>query len=140
RVQPVAGAEALDGADLLVADGADAGVAGADALVVEQDGAGAAAAFAAAVLAAGQAQVVAQDAEQAAVGVGVDGVPGAVDVEFLDRWHNLSPGERGSSRRIIYAEIHHKDTKGTKEEDKEYSSSWPFSSCPSCLCGESSST
>ena len=48
-------------------------------LAVEQDGAGPALALAAAVLGPGQTEVVAQDAEQAALGVRLDGRSGAVD-------------------------------------------------------------
>ena len=76
----VAVGDALDGLDGLVADDIEADGAGADSAAVEQDGAGAALAFAAAVLGAGQAQVVAQHAEQAAVAVGVEGALLAVDV------------------------------------------------------------
>ena len=70
---------------------AHAGDAGAGRLAVEQHRAGAAAAFPAAVLAAGQVEVVAQDAEQRALRVGVQGTPRAVDVEFLDGRHGLTP-------------------------------------------------
>ena len=56
--------------------------AGAGRLAVDQHGAGAAPALAAAVLGAGQVQVVAQDAQQAAVGIGVDAVGLAVDVQL----------------------------------------------------------
>ena len=41
--------------------------------------------------AAGQAEVVAQDAEQRALGVGVDGPRRAVDVQFLDSRHEAFP-------------------------------------------------
>ena len=54
---------------------------------VHQYGAGGALAFAAAVLGAGKIQVVAQDAEQRALGVGIDPPPPAVDKQFGDPGH-----------------------------------------------------
>src|SRR5581483_9566029 len=83
--------QVFDGAHLFAFDRADARRAGADRLAVEQDGAGAAAAFAAAVLTAGEVQIVAQDAQQAPVGVGFDGPFAAVDVQFLDGRHETPP-------------------------------------------------
>ena len=64
RVERALGGQPLDGLDRLPGDAADRGDAGAGGLAVDQHGAGPARAFAAADLAAGQAEVVAQHAEQ----------------------------------------------------------------------------
>src|SRR5262245_57435811 len=69
RVEPVAFGHSLDGLDLLVLRLCDGSVAGARRPAIDQDGAGTTTALAAAVLAAGQVEVVTQDAEQAAFGV-----------------------------------------------------------------------
>ena len=61
---------------------ADSGDAGPHGLAVDQHGAGAAAALAAAVLAAGQVQVVAQDAEQASFRVRFEALFEPVDMQF----------------------------------------------------------
>jgi len=87
----------FDGLDLLRPDHAHRGTTGARRAALDQDRAGAAAALAAAVLAAGQAQVVAQHAQQRAVGVGLDGLPGPVDVQFLEDRHEHTPGGNGSA-------------------------------------------
>ena len=68
-------------------------------LAVDEDGAGAAAALAAAVLAAGQVEVVAEDAEQGAFRVGVEGVSGAVDVEQFDVGHEGDPQRKRRKAR-----------------------------------------
>src|SRR5205807_2110194 len=93
RVELVAVRQALDGAEFLARDGADAGVARPHGLAIHEDGAAAATALAAAVLRPREAQIVAQDAEQRAVGVRGERSPGAVDVEFGDRRHGRPPGE-----------------------------------------------
>ena len=73
---------------------------------VKEDGAGPALALAAAVLGPGQPEVVAKDAEQAALAIGLDGPLGAVDEQFLDGWHGTHPrdgtaGERPPGRRLV---------------------------------------
>ena len=54
---------------------------------VDQHGAGGALAFAAAVLGAGEVQIVAQDAEKRAVGIGIDSPRGSVHMETGDSGH-----------------------------------------------------
>ena len=58
---------------------------------VDQHRAGAATALAAAVLGAGQAEVVAQHAEQRPIAIGVDADRLAVDPQFLDVGHGGRP-------------------------------------------------
>ena len=86
RVQLAVAREALDGRDLLAGEVADFPLARARRLAIDQDGAGAALAFAAAVLAAGQIEIVAQHAEQRALGVRLDRHGAAIDVKFFDAW------------------------------------------------------
>ena len=84
------------------ATAAELGDARPDRLAVDQHGAGAATAFAAAVLRAGQAEVVAQDAEQGPLSLGVDVDLGTVDPELLDVGHESGPpvrNRRASGRR-----------------------------------------
>src|SRR5690242_5833267 len=57
---------------------------------VDQDGARAALAFATAVFGSGEIEIVAQHAEQRAVGIGVDTAAGSVDLEFGHRGHALT--------------------------------------------------
>jgi hypothetical protein len=70
----------LDGLDRFALRNVHAHDAGSHTVAVEQDGAGAALAFAAAVFRPGKAEFPAQDAKQAAVAVGGDGLGRAVDV------------------------------------------------------------
>ncbi len=93
----------LNGFDLFARRHVNAHHAGADAVSFEQDGAGAALAFAAAVFRPGEAEFPAQDAEQAAVAVGVDGVGRAVDVQFLDFRHDLPLIGRSAISRGVAA-------------------------------------
>ena len=79
-MQAVALREAFDGSDLPLGDIADSRDAGSARLAIDQDGTGAALAFAAAVLASCQIEMVAQDEEQAGVGIRVGGIDAPVDV------------------------------------------------------------
>jgi hypothetical protein len=79
--------EIFDGADLLSPGVANWCVARADRPPVDEDSTCATASLATAILAAGQVKVIAENAEQGAGGVGVEGATGPVDMEFLDRRH-----------------------------------------------------
>ena len=72
RVQLVAVGQALDGGDLGAVGGDREHQAGVDAAAVEQDGAGAALAVVAALLGAGQIEVLAQGVEQGGAVVDVE--------------------------------------------------------------------
>src|SRR5262249_51384211 len=100
RVELPALGEPLDGEDLFAGDGFDASEARADRLAVDQHRAGAAPAFAAAVFAAGQAKVVAEDAQEALTGLGPDRVPRTIDVKFLDRRHGSPPRGKAGGRDV----------------------------------------
>src|SRR5262249_18782464 len=98
RMEAVAARQALDGPNLFACGVAHRRGAGADRLTVNQDRAGAAPAFATAVFAAGEVQVVSQDAEQCSLRVRIGRAFAAVDVEFLDGWHEVPPGEEWEGR------------------------------------------
>ena len=74
-------------------NGVELGDAGADRRAVDQHRAGAAAALAAAVLGAGQAEVVAEHAQQVPLAIGFDLDRLAVDPQFLDVGHGVGPVE-----------------------------------------------
>ena len=96
RVQLAVLLEALDGGDLAGGDRAELGDARARRRAVDQHRAGAATALAAAVLGAGQAEVVAEHAEQRPIAIGVDADRLAVDPQFLDVGHGDRPVEDGN--------------------------------------------
>jgi hypothetical protein len=75
----LANGEALDCSDFIFADGSDLGAARALRGSVDEHGAGAALSFAAAVLRSGEVELVAQDAKQGPLRVGVNLKDGAVD-------------------------------------------------------------
>ena len=77
-------------------DRAELGDARPDRLAVDQHGAGAAPALAAAVLGAGQAEVVAQHPEQRPLFLGADADLGPVDPELLDVGHEDGPPGDGT--------------------------------------------
>jgi hypothetical protein len=79
--------EAFDGDDALAGDGADLGEAGAGGDAIDENRACGALAFAAPVLGAGEVEVVAEDAEERPVGVGVDAPLGPVYIELGDSGH-----------------------------------------------------
>src|SRR5262249_24011839 len=76
---------------------ADPRAARADRLAVDEHGAGAAPPLAAAVLGPGQIEVVAQDAQQAPVGLRVDAAPGSVDPQLADNRHWTGPPQSSAS-------------------------------------------
>src|SRR5262249_45285387 len=88
RVQLAALFQTFDGGDGLARALAHRGDARPGGPALEDDRTGAAAALAAAVLAAGQVQVVPQDAEQAPLRVGLDAVFDPIYLQF-DRGHRL---------------------------------------------------
>src|SRR5262245_66357445 len=69
--------------------------AGTCCLAVDEHGACAALTFAAAVFAAGQVEIVTQDAQQASITVGVDPHPRSIDLKFSDSLHR-TPSRRRS--------------------------------------------
>jgi hypothetical protein len=79
--------ETFDGGDFAMADGADGCDARAGGHAIKENGAGAALALAAAVLAAGEVEVITQDAQEAALAIGIHGAIFAVDVELGDSGH-----------------------------------------------------
>src|SRR5215469_2167387 len=84
-VESVALCEAFDGGDFGSIGGDCEGEAGVDAAPVEQDGAGSALAVVAALLAAGEFEVLAQGVEEGSAGVEGEGVGYAVDLEGQSR-------------------------------------------------------
>lgn len=79
--------EAFDGRHFAMADAADGGYAGPGGDAVQQNGAGAALPLAAAVFAAGQIQIIAQDAQEGALAFDIHGAVLAVHIQFGDAWH-----------------------------------------------------
>src|ERR1019366_3841342 len=77
--------------DALAGRRPDAGDAGLGGLSIEQHGTGRALAFAAAVLRAGEIEIVPEDAQKHAVGICVDPAPRSVDIQFLDICHGPCP-------------------------------------------------
>src|SRR5882724_7053005 len=103
--------EALDGGDFSPPDSADGGAAGTDREAIEQDGAGAALAFAAAVFGAGEAEVVAKDAEQGAFAIDVDPEVLPVHVKLSNPGHKTM-GNPNRMTVSCLAELH-KDSAGS---------------------------
>src|SRR5690348_1171009 len=82
RRELAVGSETFDGGDLLSGDAGGGRDAGSHGRAIDEDGAGAALAFAAAVLAAGEFEIVAQDPEEFAVGVDLKPVMLLIDDQF----------------------------------------------------------
>jgi hypothetical protein len=87
RMQVAIFLEPFDRGDLFCGDGADEGDAGTARTAFDENGAGAALAFAAAVLAAGQVELIAKNGKKAGLIVGVYRIFCSIDVEFRDFSH-----------------------------------------------------
>jgi hypothetical protein len=96
-MQAVALGEAFNGGNLPLRNIADPRDAGPARLAIDQNGTGAALAFAAAILAAGQIEMVAQHEQQAGVGIRVNGVGTSVDVQLSSCSHSGEGAFRRSS-------------------------------------------
>jgi hypothetical protein len=81
--------KALDGRDALAGDGADLGQAGARGDTLDEDSTGGTLAFAAAVLGAGEVEVIAKDAEERPIGVGINAPFRPVYSELGDPGHSF---------------------------------------------------
>jgi len=77
----------LDRDDLLSGECADFALAGTDGRTINEHGAGAAFALAAALFGAREINIVAQDAEQRAVGIHIHRNDAVGDMKFVDVWH-----------------------------------------------------
>src|SRR5271165_3755390 len=98
-MQLIADSQTFNRADLLVPHGPNSRYTRAGALPVDKHGAGAAAALPAAVLAACEAKVVAQDAEKTAILIGSDGMTGTVYMKLCQGRHEALPLLNGSQKR-----------------------------------------
>ena len=99
-VGPVRAGQALDGGDLPALAGDRQRAAGQGGLAVDQHGAGAAVALVAALLAAGQSQLVAEHLQQRPVVVGGDLAALAVDTQLQDGLHRGSLRARDPTSAI----------------------------------------
>ena len=89
RMQLAVVFKAFDGFDFAAADSADGGDAGAGGNAIKQDGAGATLGLAATVFAAGEIQIVAQNAEETAFAIGIERDVLPVDMKFSDLGHRF---------------------------------------------------
>src|SRR5262249_50621289 len=97
RVQLAVFLESLDGRNLARGDGAELGDARAGRRPVNEHRAGAAAPLSAAVFGSGQAEVVAEHAQQRSLAFRVDSDRMAVDREFRDFGNGKSPRVKGQA-------------------------------------------
>ena len=97
RMQLVGRADRLDRRDRLAGDGADARDARPGRLAVDEDGAGAALALAASEFAAGEIELVAQDGQEAVVGLALHLVRASVDPEHESSHGPILPPSPGPS-------------------------------------------
>jgi len=110
RMQSPVPREALDGDDALARHRPGFGNARFRGLPIHQHGARRALPFAAAVLGAGQIQVVTEHAQQSSVGVGIHPPLGAIDIQYGDPAHigyypkcaAANPGRKPPFRRLLY--------------------------------------
>src|SRR6185436_6834576 len=91
--------KALDRRDGLLPDAPDPRDAGAGAGAVEQHRAGAALPFAAAVAAAGEAEIVAEDGEEAVARLGVNLAILAIDAQDISSHRGILTGRKGCGPR-----------------------------------------
>src|SRR6266404_3246831 len=98
-MQPSLALQAFDGRDLPASGGAERGDARPRRCAVDEHGAGAALALAAAVLASGEIEIVAQNAEQASLRVRVGLDPFPVDSKFSNLGHRDSSEPPDKSNR-----------------------------------------
>jgi hypothetical protein len=101
--------DAFDGPDGTPPDVADEGLARAGGFTIDEDRAGTALAFPTAVLGAGEVEVLAQDAQQAPLGISVDRVPRSVHDELFDRRHRCPEpnveGRTGSNGAWLHGRV-----------------------------------